>query len=103
LQSQIDSAKRNLVRELSIDESMVQVLFAKKVNWRSSAMGCPQPDMGYLQVITPGILIRLRTNGVDYRYHGSRSGEPFLCAAPGVPEEPAADNGGASHQIDDGT
>ena len=103
LQSQIDSAKRNLAHELSIDESAVQLISAEKVNWRSSAMGCPQPDMGYLQVIKPGVLIRLRTNGVDYRYHGSRSGDPFLCAAPGVPEEPAAENGGSSHQIDDGT
>ena len=103
LQSKIDNAKRNLAQELSIDESTVQVIVAENVNWRTSALGCPQPDRGYLQVITPGILIRLRTSGVDYHYHGSRTGEPFLCAAPRFPEDPAPDNGGSSHQIDDGT
>ena len=103
LQSIVDKAKRNLARELSVDESTVQLIAANYVNWRSSALGCPQPGMGYLQVITPGILIRLRSSGVDYRYHGTRNAEPFLCAAPGTAEEPARENGGSSHQIDDGT
>ena len=35
LQSQIDSAKKNLAHKLSIDESMVQVVSAEKVKWRS--------------------------------------------------------------------
>jgi hypothetical protein len=49
-------------------------------DWPDSSLGCPQPGMAYLQVITPGYLIVLRALGNDYMYHASYN-YVILCQA----------------------
>jgi hypothetical protein len=92
LQTLIETATADLVERLEkqkTDPGSVKVLQAEHVTWRSSAVGCPQPDRGYLMVLTPGVLIRLRAAGSVYEYHSSLRGPPFLCEAPGKVETPA--------------
>ena len=30
------------------------------MTWSDASLGCPQPDMGYAQVVTPGYLVLFR-------------------------------------------
>ncbi len=73
------------------DTEDIDVMRAEYVTWRSSALGCPKPDRGYLMVLSPGVHIVLRTAGSEYSYHASRKGTPFLCESPGTVETPAPD------------
>lgn len=92
LQGLVETATADLLARLAkqkIDAAEVKVLQAEHVTWRSSAVGCPQPDRGYLMVLTPGVLIRLRAAGAIYEYHSTLRGPPFLCEPPGKVETPA--------------
>jgi hypothetical protein len=51
----------------------ITLLSAEAVQWRDSSLGCPQPGMNYLMVITPGYLIKLEAGGAIYEYHASAS------------------------------
>lgn len=92
--SLVDTARADLIHRLEqqkTDPGEVMVLQAKRVTWRSSAVGCPQPDRAYLMVLTPGVLIRLRAAGQVHEYHSTLRGPPFLCDPERV-ESPAPGN-----------
>lgn len=57
------------------------VLSVEAVEWPSAALGCPQPDMVYAAVITPGYRIVLETGETRYIVHtDSRlDGEKLIC------------------------
>ncbi len=82
-----DLKKRRGPATLADDE--IRVLRAERVTWRSAAAGCPLPDRGYLMVLTPGVLIVLRTREAVFEYHATRGGTPFLCEPPATIETPA--------------
>lgn len=92
LQTLVDGATDDLVARLasaSVKTSDVEVLEARRVTWRSSAVGCPMPDRGYTMVLTPGVLIRLRAGAEVFQYHSTPRGPAFLCEPPGTIETPA--------------
>jgi hypothetical protein len=85
LQSLVEKAKDDLAGRLSVPVSKIDLLEARNVVWSDSSLGCPQPGMLYMQVLTPGYLIRLRAEGRDYEYHAGRSRKVFLCPNPMPP------------------
>jgi hypothetical protein len=92
LQSLVDMARSDLASRLvqqGLPTEDISALRAERVTWRSDALGCPQPDRGYKMVLTPGVRILLRANGIDYAYHSRLQGPPFLCEPPGRIETPA--------------
>ena len=92
VQSLVEIATADLAGRLEkqkIGAAEIKTLQAEQVMWRSSALGCPQPDRGYLMALAPGILIRLSVAGRVYEYHSSLKGPPFLCEPPGRIESPA--------------
>ncbi len=88
LQPLIDQARKDLARRLSISDAGISLLRAEVVNWSDSSLGCPQPDMAYAQVITPGYLVVLQAGGKQYEYHAGRSGPAVYCPNP-MPPSPA--------------
>ncbi len=68
----------DLAERLGIARSAITVKEVVEAQWRDSSLGCPQPGMMYLQVITPGYQIVLEANGKTYTYHTSRS-QVVLC------------------------
>lgn len=38
-------------------------------SWPDSSLGCPQPGMSYMQVITPGYIVLLEANGSVHEVH----------------------------------
>lgn len=90
LQPLVNIATKDLVARLGhVDAGEIEVLRAERVTWRSAALGCPQPDQGYMMVLTPGVLIQLRTSGDTWQYHSTLRGPPFLCEPPGRIETPS--------------
>ena len=85
----IARAKDDLSARLSVDLATIAVLRADAVNWSDGSLGCPQPDMNYAQVITPGYLIVLEANGVSFEYHASRGTEVVYCKNPMPPSSGA--------------
>ena len=83
----IDKAKKDLAQRLSISIDLINGVEAKAVIWSNSSLGCPQPDMFYTEVLTPGYLILLNANGQDYEYHAGKNSDIFLCENPLPPVE----------------
>ncbi len=77
----VDRATADLASRLGVQTSSIQVASATLVTWPNSAMGCPAPDMQYLQALQDGSLIELAHDGTFYRYHSGGDRQPFLCEA----------------------
>jgi hypothetical protein len=72
LQSLIEKAKEDLAQRLAISVTQSNLVEVAEIEWSDSSLGCPQPGMDYLQVITPGYLILLEVNAQTYEYHSNR-------------------------------
>jgi hypothetical protein len=75
----VQMAKEDLSQRLDISPEEIELINYEEVQWRDGSLGCPQPKMQYIQVITPGYRIQLQAQGKPYSYHGAAGREPFLC------------------------
>ncbi|HKZ71122.1 MAG TPA: hypothetical protein VJ020_13640 [Anaerolineales bacterium] len=75
----IELAKQDLAKRLSIDLSQITFIEYRNVTWPDGSLGCPQPDMGYIQIMIDGYAIWLGAGKQVYEYHGSGDRDPFLC------------------------
>jgi len=89
LTQQIDHSKQDLAQRLGVNPDSILVNGVRKVNWRTGALGCPEPGMNYITALVPGILILLEVDGDAYGYHASSEGKPFFCPKDKV-EKPAS-------------
>jgi hypothetical protein len=80
--SMIARAKEDLAERLAVDPADIEVIETQEVVWRDSSLGCPQPGMVYAQVLTDGMLVRLRHGDSVYEYHSGGSRGAFLCENP---------------------
>jgi hypothetical protein len=78
----VQIARQDLAVRLGITVDEIEVLEAQGVVWGDTSMGCPHPDMSYLQVPQDGALIRLSAAGQVYNYHSGGNRPPFLCDQP---------------------
>lgn len=89
-------ARTDLAERLGADTATIEIVTAEAVVWPDSALGCPQPDMAYLQVLSDGYRILLDHDGQLYSYHGGGSRlDPFLCERPAKPVAGATPGSGA--------
>ena len=88
LQQVIVAARQDLAGRRGIEVDSIQVLEADAVNWRSGAIGCPQPGVYYTQALVPGYRLLLQAGSEVFAYHCRQGGDPFLCP-PGRAETPA--------------
>ena len=77
--NQVTLARKNLAQKLSVKEDAISVASIEEVEWRDSSLGCPQPDVMYMQVITPGYRITLDAQGKRYVYHTNMGDQVILC------------------------
>ncbi len=85
----VQFAVADIARRLGVDQSAITALSVEDVTWSDSSLGCPEPGMAYMQVLTPGQLIKLGFEGQVHEYHGGRSGMPRYCERP---EPPVSDS-----------
>lgn len=88
LQQQVDFARADLARHRGLDPGSIEVAEARRVSWRSGAIGCPKPDIFYTQALVPGSLIVLQVGRKTFAYHAGSDGQPFHCP-PDRAESPA--------------
>ncbi len=69
----------DLATRQSVSPTDIALVQAQAVNWPDSALGCPQPGMGYMQVITPGYRVVLQASGRQFSYHTNQRGYFVLC------------------------
>jgi hypothetical protein len=79
LETLVKQAELDLAERLSIPSQQIDVLEARSVVWPDGGLGCPEPGLAYTQVPREGVLIRLRTGGRLYSYHGGSGTPPLLC------------------------
>ena len=82
LQDLIQKVKTDLSQRLSVSVDQINVGEVTEVEWSDSSLGCPQPGMSYLQVITPGYRLLLEAGGAQYEYHSSRDTYFVYCENP---------------------
>lgn len=87
-QSLIEKAKEDLAQRLSISPIQINLLEMTEVEWSDSSLGCPQPGMDYLQVITPGYLILLEVDAQTYEYHSNKDHYVLYCQSSIPPISP---------------
>jgi len=82
-------AINTLAAHLSVEPGEITLQSLSPVDWPDSSLGCPQPGMSYLQVITPGHKALLQHRGKTYEVHmaGSRA---FVCVNKGADGAEAA-------------
>ncbi len=81
----VNQSISELAEALAIDADQIVLASAKSVVWSDSSLGCPQPDMNYLQVLTDGYLIVLSANDDLYYYHTNKKGYGTFCENPSPP------------------
>ena len=83
--SKVDTARQDLARRLSIQPEALNLVENRPVTWPDSSLGCPQPDMMYAQVLTPGFLLIFKAGDALYEYHAGRDGDFTYCEHPQKP------------------
>jgi hypothetical protein len=73
------AVRRDLAQRLNIPEARLILVRAEAVDWPDSSLGCPQPGMMYLQVVTPGYRLVLAADGVGAEYHTDAGGRFVAC------------------------
>jgi hypothetical protein len=75
----IERTKADLVKQFGVNASQIRVMETKAVTWPDSSLGCPQPDMAYAQIITPGYWVLLEAKEQQYPYHTDQNEQIILC------------------------
>lgn len=82
LQKLIETAAQDLTQRFSLPPEQIQFKEAAAVTWPDSSLGCPNPSSMYLQVLTPGYLIRLQAAEHVFEYHTDTKGTLVYCENP---------------------
>ncbi len=70
-----ERAAEFLAGELGVAADSLNVVSATAMTWSDTSLGCPQPDKGYAQVITPGHLVLIRdSEGTEHTVHTDQDG-----------------------------
>jgi hypothetical protein len=79
----IDNAKADAAGRAGVDPAEVTVVVAEAHDWPNGALGCPEPDMLYTEVITPGYRVVVEAGGTEFDYRAStRSSDVQWCENP---------------------
>jgi hypothetical protein len=79
------ATSQDLSERLSVDAGDISLVSTEEMEWPDGSWGCPDPEMNYIQVITPGYLIVLEADGQEYEYHTDLNGNFVLCSDEGKP------------------
>ena len=79
LNGQIEFSVKDLARRLDVSPESIKVSGARRVTWRSGALGCPEPGKNYTEALVPGSVIYLQVDNAIHAYHGKIGTEPFYC------------------------
>jgi len=84
----LDAIIADLAERLEISPDEITVIQARAVEWNDGSLGCPQPGMMYIQVITPGFRVVLLAKDQLFDYHTDTKAQFVLCNPDGVIDDP---------------
>ena len=84
----LDAIIADLAESLDISAEEITVVQAREVEWNDGSLGCPQPGMMYIQVITPGFRVVLLAKDQMFDYHTDTNTRFILCNGYGVINDP---------------
>lgn len=68
-----------VAEQIGISATTLTLLSAEEVTWPDASLGCPQPDMMYAQVLTPGWrVVFMDTQGKEYQVHTTEDRKYFV-------------------------
>jgi hypothetical protein len=84
-----------LAATLNVPEDSIKQVSITDAQWPDSSLGCPQPGLSYLQVLTAGYIITLDAGGVVYEVHADQQSGMVVCSsvvpnATATPPDPVA-------------
>lgn len=85
LQNLINIATEDMAERFSIPKAEIEVEAAYSVIWPDAGLGCSQSGMASAQVLTPGYLILLEHNDMNYEYHADKGTYVTYCENPSAP------------------
>jgi len=68
--------------QLGVAAEEVALVSMEAMEWPDASLGCPQPEMLYAAVITPGYQVTIRVQDTTYSVHTDSlpDGEKIICA-----------------------
>jgi len=66
-------------QELGVSPDAIGVVSITPRDWTDSSLGCPQPDMLYAQLITPGYLVIVDVSEEQIEFHTDQRGNVVRC------------------------
>jgi len=74
----IKTASEALAKVLSLNVADIKFVSAQLVEWPDSCLGMALPGVACSQIVTPGYLIVLEANGVQFEYHTNADGSVIV-------------------------
>ena len=84
----LDDTIADLAERLEISADEITIVQAHAVEWNDGSLGCPQPGLMYIQVITPGFRVVLLAKDQMFDYHTDTNSQFILCNPDGVIDDP---------------
>ncbi len=69
-----DAGKNYLASALGMDASQITVVSDTQVEWPDSCLGVAQDGVVCAMIVTPGHLITLQANNIEYEFHTNKDG-----------------------------
>jgi len=86
----VERAQKFLANSVGIAAVDIQIEEVEAVDWPDGSLGCPESGQMYIQVITPGYRVRMRSGDRTYEVHTDDrpDGAITLCEGgpPGLPD-----------------
>ena len=83
LASESTQAVRQIAGDaLGVAPGQVKVVSITPMDWPDASLGCPDPDMMYGQVITPGYQAQVEVDGQVHDVHMDENGHGVVCTTP---------------------
>lgn len=73
-----DMASSFLAGKLGVAPAALTFVRAEPTDWADASLGCPQPDVAYAQVITPGYKLTFDRDGAAYVVHTNRDATQII-------------------------
>ena len=75
----VRAAVASYAKALDLPIDAISVLSAESVTWPDGSLGCPEPGMQYIQVLTEGFRVQLEARGRRAEYHTDRGSQVLRC------------------------
>ncbi|MGC9396448.1 MAG: hypothetical protein ACP5J4_16515 [Anaerolineae bacterium] len=76
---ELSELRMQVAEQLGLSDRALTVVTTEQVTWPDMSLGCPQPDMAYAQVVTPGWrIVFVDDEGQEYDVHTTENREHFV-------------------------